>query len=239
VLNYVLCDSHTRCGCGGAGSVVLSAGRNGPGGSARDPLSVSCITACVSLPSSILQLTLVASLMFFLLATHTCYRNDAESEAMAVTAPTYVLEESLSSQQLWKHTAGTRPPQPVEERAFYEAMWAQNFARSQVKYHMPVEVLTATSPISLSPFADGNFEGNGARPEYSDYSVGPQHSHRLDKSRHEEVAFMKKLHDPQLARHIGLRVLQPHRQQPIIVNKKVKGSGRHCWLEGTVRFMTF
>ena len=50
---------------------------------------------------------------------------------MAVTAPTYVLEESLSSQKLWKNTAGNRPPQPVEERAFFEKMWAQNFARSQ------------------------------------------------------------------------------------------------------------
>jgi len=73
---------------------------------------------------------------------------------MAVTAPTYVLEESLSSQKLWKYTAGNRPPQPVEERAFYEKMWAQNFERSDVNYGMPVEVLTATSPISLNPFAD-------------------------------------------------------------------------------------
>lgn len=78
--------------------------------------------------------------------------------AMAVTAPTYVLEESLSSQRLWKDTAGQRPPQPVEERAFYERMWAQNFERSQVQYSMPVEVLTATSPISLSPFCEGNFD---------------------------------------------------------------------------------
>ena len=73
---------------------------------------------------------------------------------MAVTAPTYVLEESLSSQRLWKDTAGNRPPQPVEERAFYEKMWAQNFAKSQVNYQIPVDVLTATSPISLNPFAE-------------------------------------------------------------------------------------
>jgi hypothetical protein len=64
---------------------------------------------------------------------------------MAVTAPTYVLEESLSSQRLWKDTAGNRPPQPVEERAFYEHMWAHNFARSSVNYAVPVEVLTATT----------------------------------------------------------------------------------------------
>lgn len=78
---------------------------------------------------------------------------------MAVTAPNYVLEESRSAQFLWKQSAGQRPPQPVEERAFYEKMWAQNFARSQVDYRMPVEVLTAASPISLDPYADGNFEG--------------------------------------------------------------------------------
>ena len=78
------------------------------------------------------------------------------SLSAAVTAPTYVLEESLSSQHLWKLTAGNRPPQPAEERAFYEKIWAQNFLRSNALYEMPVEVLTATSPISLSPFADGD-----------------------------------------------------------------------------------
>jgi hypothetical protein len=80
--------------------------------------------------------------------------------AAAVTAPNYVLEESLSSQRLWKESAGQRPPQPVEERAFYEKMWAQNFARSQVDYKMPVDVLTAASPISLNPFADGTEDDN-------------------------------------------------------------------------------
>jgi hypothetical protein len=80
--------------------------------------------------------------------------------AAAVTAPNYVLEESLSSQKLWKESAGQRPPQPVEERAFYEKMWAQNFARSQVDYRMPVDVLTAASPISLNPFADGTEDDN-------------------------------------------------------------------------------
>jgi hypothetical protein len=96
---------------------------------------------------------------------------------MAVTAPTYVLEESLSSQRLWKYTAGNRPPQPVEERAFFEKMWAQNFARSQVNYQMPVEVLTATSPIALSPFADGGaMEISAAAAadggNYQQYSIG-------------------------------------------------------------------
>jgi len=87
---------------------------------------------------------------------------DIENEAavQAVTAPTYVLEESLSDQLLWKKTAGNRPPQPVEDRAFFEAQWAQNFARSEVKYEMPTEVLTATTPVSLNPFGE-NFGTDG------------------------------------------------------------------------------
>jgi len=81
---------------------------------------------------------------------------DQGGTMMAVTAPTYVLEESRSSQKLWKHTAGNRPPQPVEERAFFERLWAQNFKQSQVDYQLPPDVLTAASPVALNPFADGN-----------------------------------------------------------------------------------
>jgi len=79
-----------------------------------------------------------------------------KDDPMAVTAPTYVLEESKSSQKLWKHTAGNRPPQPVEERAFFEKLWAQNFERSQVDYQIPPDVLVAPTSFSLNPFADGN-----------------------------------------------------------------------------------
>lgn len=106
-------------------------------------------------------------------------KDETAAAAMAVTAPPYVLEESLSSQRLWKYTAGNRPPQPVEERAFFEKMWAQNFARSQVNYQMPVEVLTATSPIALSPFADGGAmeisaaaAAGGDGGNYQQYSTG-------------------------------------------------------------------
>jgi hypothetical protein len=88
---------------------------------------------------------------------------------MAVTAPNYVLEESLSSQMLWKETAGARPPQPYEERAFYEKMWAQNFARSKVEYHMPVEILTA----STSDMHGGSSSSND---NYHDYN----HHHHYD-----------------------------------------------------------
>ena len=89
--------------------------------------------------------------------------------AMAVTAPHYVLEESLSSQFLWKNSAGQRPPQPVEERAFYEKMWAQNFERSNVDYNMPVELLTATSPLSLDPFSDSHMGDTG---DYAHHTIG-------------------------------------------------------------------
>ena len=95
------------------------------------------------------------------------YSSILQERSANLTAPNYVLEESLSSQKLWKQSAGHRPPQPVEERAFYEKMWAQNFERSQVDYQMPVEVLTAASPISLNPFADGNFEHDGAATDYA------------------------------------------------------------------------
>uniref|UniRef100_A0A7S3PDZ6 PX domain-containing protein n=1 Tax=Amphora coffeiformis TaxID=265554 RepID=A0A7S3PDZ6_9STRA len=103
--------------------------------------------------------------------------NTHVDNSMAVTAPPYVLEESLSSQRLWKDTAGTRPPQPVEERAFFEKMWAQNFARSQVDYQMPVEVLTATSPVALSPFADGVFEGTSGDSVLGNYSMPGDQDH--------------------------------------------------------------
>jgi len=76
-----------------------------------------------------------------------------------VTAPQYILEESIASQKLWKQTAGKRPPQPAEERAYFEQLWSQNFVHSQVQYEMPVDVLTATSPISLSPFGENGGAG--------------------------------------------------------------------------------
>lgn len=101
-------------------------------------------------------------------------KKDEHTSMMAVTAPMYVLEESQSCQTLWRETAGTRPPQPIEERLFYESMWVKNFERSQVKYHMPTDVLTATTPISLSPFADGNFANvsNTSDGQHQDGSYG-------------------------------------------------------------------
>lgn len=95
---------------------------------------------------------------------------------MAVTAPNYVLEESLSSQRLWKESAGQRPPQPAEERAFFEKMWAQNFERSQVDYNMPVDVLTSPSPISIDPFCE-------------------DHNYAMEKT--EETTLVNRMYKPQ------------------------------------------
>lgn len=156
---------------------------------------------------------------------------------MAVTAPNYVLEESLSSQKLWKHTAGNRPPQPVEERAFFEQMWAQNFSRSEVAYQMPVEVLTATTPFSMSPFADGNFDTN---KELSNYTLGgadggnPQQQQSggggitgAPQQDVAEAALVSRLNDPARGAHSavsGVSTGQSHRHPHEVVNQKIKGS---------------
>mmetsp|Transcript_29282 Transcript_29282/g.44683 ORF Transcript_29282/g.44683 Transcript_29282/m.44683 type:complete len:362 (-) Transcript_29282:1392-2477(-) len=143
----------------------------------------------------------------------TSYTHSTDAAAMAVTAPTYVLEESLSSQKLWKNTAGTRPPQPVEERAFYEKMWAQNFEKSNVNYAMPPEVLTAASPISLSPFADGNF-----RTELSNYNI----SEETKQSDQADASLMDRFGARD--REFGIRGLdQPLHPQHTVVNKKIQG----------------
>jgi hypothetical protein len=110
---------------------------------------------------------------------------------MAVTAPTYIFEESISTQLLWKMHAGLRPPQPAEERAFYEKMWAQNFARSQVDYKMPVEVLLSPSPTSLNPFAEGNFETGE-----TDYTLSANQGNDLA-----EFALVNRMEDPVRSQH--------------------------------------
>jgi hypothetical protein len=160
----------------------------------------------------LMSYTILCSLSCSTAATHFLYilLVTIDAAAMAVTAPTYVLEESMSSQRLWKDTAGQRPPQPVEERCFYEKMWAQNFARSQVEYQMPVEVLTATSPISLSPFCDGNFEGPSTVPELSNYNLAAEDT---TKDQVTETVLVSRLHETH----------DPHSRHTV-VNKKVKGT---------------
>ena len=167
---------------------------------------------------------------------------------MAVTAPIYVLEENLSSQKLWKQTAGNRPPQPVEERAFFEQMWAQNFARSNVKYEIPVVVLTASTPISISPFNDGfGSDGPGGPGDLSNYNLAapfivtlgdhptPPASGKAAEADVAEATLIHKLNnsngavemyfDPNRPKDYNLKTLGPHHHHHTLVNKKIKGDG--------------
>lgn len=48
--------------------------------------------------------------------------------------PSYILESKLETQYLWYKTAGNRPPQPTEERKYFEKLWMQNFKLSSVDY---------------------------------------------------------------------------------------------------------
>jgi hypothetical protein len=167
---------------------------------------------------------------------------------MAVTAPTYVLEESLSSQKLWKDTAGTRPPQPVEERAFYEKMWAQNFQRSRVDYGIPPDVLTRASPMYMSPwYADGNNNNGGGNAaatasaaagdaeggagvttvssQYSNYYYYGNSNYYNGESQatDAEIAHaIGRLYDN--AKHSSHHMTTATQQQPVVVNKTVKSS---------------
>ena len=50
----------------------------------------------------------------------------------ATSAPMYVLECTLATQQLWYSTAGLRPQQPQKEREYFENLWKRNFKNSDV-----------------------------------------------------------------------------------------------------------
>lgn len=45
--------------------------------------------------------------------------------------PVYILEASLSDQELWYSTAGQRPAQPAEERKHFEELYKSNFENSE------------------------------------------------------------------------------------------------------------
>lgn len=177
-----------------------------------------------------------------------------EANTMAVTAPTYVLEESLSSQKLWKQTAGNRPPQPVEERAFFEQVWASNFTRSKVKYEIPVEVLTASTPISISPFNDDGFGEDGAHHgNLSNYNLAAPFNMKSDDE-HAAIAeagadvaeealnqhlnsngAVEMYFDPNRPKDYNLKTLGPHHHHHTLVNKKVQGAGEENELTVLVR----
>lgn len=100
-------------------------------------------------------------------------------------APTYVLEESPSSQKLWKQTAGHRPPQPVEERAFFEKMWAENFARSEVQYGVPVDYLVTSAAVAAPTIVEEE-DPVGSDSVYS--SIFSVATPSFRNSRNEDVA---------------------------------------------------
>lgn len=54
--------------------------------------------------------------------------------AARTEVPPYILEESISTQQLWHSTAGRRPRQPTPEREAFERLLEQNFNNSEVDY---------------------------------------------------------------------------------------------------------
>mmetsp|Transcript_19186 Transcript_19186/g.21747 ORF Transcript_19186/g.21747 Transcript_19186/m.21747 type:complete len:575 (+) Transcript_19186:73-1797(+) len=161
-------------------------------------------------------------------------KQESDEAITGVTAPTYVLEESQSSQQLWKKTAGTRPPQPVDERAFYEKVWANNFHKSHVDYKIPADILTATSPISLSPFTDGHFGDEGqsfSNPDNYISTTGNAAGGVLTS----DVATVSSVASKASAGASGfygssrttknLKMLGPHNLHHTLVNKTVKGNG--------------
>lgn len=148
---------------------------------------------------------------------------------MAVTAPQYILEESFYNQKLWKQTAGRRPPQPVEERAYFENIWAQNFKCSEVEYDMPSEVLTATSPVSLNPFAEGGAGGTfdignhfTPNPRVGDV-VGGGADVKAAEIEAAEATLMHTQFSNQ-ARTIDGKSRGPHKYHQQTVNKPVRGS---------------
>lgn len=70
----------------------------------------------------------------------------------ATQPPLYILESSLETQKLWYVTAGRRPKQPDNEREYFEQLWSQNFAQSEVTYAAPlVDITNRQSP---SPNSD-------------------------------------------------------------------------------------
>lgn len=45
--------------------------------------------------------------------------------------PVYILEASMSEQELWHCTAGQRPVQPPDERKYFESLYINNFKKSE------------------------------------------------------------------------------------------------------------
>jgi hypothetical protein len=130
-----------------------------------------------------------------------------ETPSDALNAPNYILEQNLSDQMLWKHTAGNRPPQPEEEREYFEMLWRQNFALSNVEYNVPKESLIEGT--SSSPYYGGN---DAIAPNFSSYNLATD----FMATDAEVAEAIHRLHG-------GVNMTSVEKTKPQIVNKKVKG----------------
>jgi hypothetical protein len=128
---------------------------------------------------------------------------DAETPSNALNAPNDILELHLSDQILWKHTAGKRPPQPEEEREYFEMLWRHNFAISNVEYNVPKESLIEGT--SSCPYYEGT-------PNFSSYNLATD----FMATDAEVAEVIHRL-------HAGLNMTLVEKTKPQIVNKKVKG----------------
>jgi hypothetical protein len=126
-----------------------------------------------------------------------------ETPSNALNAPNDILELHLSDQILWKHTAGKRPPQPEEEREYFEMLWRHNFAISNVEYNVPKESLIEGT--SSCPYYEGT-------PNFSSYNLATD----FMATDAEVAEVIHRL-------HAGVNMTLVEKTKPQIVNKKVKG----------------
>jgi hypothetical protein len=64
--------------------------------------------------------------------------------------PAYILESSLEDQELWYKTAGQRPPQPPDERKYFEELWRKSFESSEAARHSASGKVRHAATLSTS-----------------------------------------------------------------------------------------
>ena len=120
-------------------------------------------------------------------------------------------------------------------------MWSQNFTRSKVKYEMPMEVLTASTTISLSSFSDEDSVPGGRNPSHCDLfdaldgdgSGAAEVPASAPRNSAVEIYF-----NPNCRKgynRYDLKTIGPHQHHHTMVNKKVKGAGQESDLTVLVR----
>lgn len=107
--------------------------------------------------------------------------------------PLYILECSLETQQLWYSTAGRRPKQPLNERAYYEQLWRKNFESSQVHYRDPIESLLAQSSGKNHEIATITAAStSNSIPNMDDSKSGKENFHSNGSIKFTEISSSKK-----------------------------------------------